>query len=234
MKNRFLLLILFFFILNAKSQDTRTKFGLQYKPIIPAAYFNSAKIIKESGDYKFKLDPKYSNSFGMIVRHRINKTFFLESGLNYIERNFKLSITNSNINLTDFTTFGMRSYELPVQLLTYVQIKKYWYLNVAFGVSYNILASDILSYGETKYYTQNTIRKNGGYEALLANIGMEYRTENKGDYYFGTSLHRPWKAIGKIYPEFSNNTSLFNETQNFSLDMLGNFLTIDFRYFFAE
>ena len=89
MKNKFLLLILFFFILNANSQETRTKFGLQYKPIIPAAYFNSAKIIKDSGHYKFKLDPQYSNSFGMTIRHKINKTFFLESGLNYIERNFE-------------------------------------------------------------------------------------------------------------------------------------------------
>tara|TARA_B100001758_G_scaffold247951_1_gene268981 strand:+ start:14625 stop:15329 length:705 start_codon:yes stop_codon:yes gene_type:complete len=234
MKNRFLLLILFFFILSAKSQETRTKFGLQYKPIVPAAYFNSAKIYVQSDNYKFKLHPKYSSSFGMIIRHRINKTFSLESGLNYIERNFNLSISNSNINLSDFTVFGMRSYELPLQILTYVQIKEYWYLNVSFGISYNVLASDIFSDGETKYYFQNTIRKNGGYEALLANIGIEYRTENKGDYYLGTSLHRPWQAIGKIYPEFNNETNIFNESQEFSLDMIGNFLTIDFRYFFAE
>ena len=31
----------------------------------------------------------------------------------------------------------MRSYELPIQLLAYVQTSEYWYVNVAFGISYN-------------------------------------------------------------------------------------------------
>ena len=227
--------MLCFFIFSAKSQNSRTTFGLQYKPIIPTAYFNSSNIFESSGAYNFKMNPKYSNSFGMVIRHKINNTFSIESGLNYTQRNFKLSVTNSNINLNDFTTFGMRSYELPIQLLTYVRASEHWYLNVAFGISHNVLASDIFSYGEeTEDYFQNTFRKNGGYRALLANVGMEYRTEEKGHYYFGASLHRPWKAIGKIYPEIKNDNSSFNDDQEFSLDMLGNFVTIDFRYFFAE
>ena len=227
--------MLCFFIFSAKSQNSRTTFGLQYKPIIPTAYFNSSNIFESSGAYNFKMNPKYSNSFGMVIRHKINNTFSIESGLNYTQRNFKLSVKNSNINLNDFTTFGMRSYELPIQLLTYVRASEHWYLNVAFGISHNVLASDIFSYGEeTEDYFQNTFRKNGGYRALLANVGMEYRTEEKGHYYFGASLHRPWKAIGKIYPEIKNDNSSFNDDQEFSLDMLGNFVTIDFRYFFAE
>jgi hypothetical protein len=59
---------------------------------------------------------------------------------------------------------------------------------------------------------------------------MEYRTEEKGYYYFGTSLHRPWKAIGRVFPEYDD----FNKDKEFSLDLLGNFVTLDFRYFFAE
>ncbi len=227
--------MLCFFILSAKSQNSRTTFGLQYKPIIPTAYFNSSNIFESSGAYNFKINPKYSNSFGMVIRHKINNTFSIESGLNYTQRNFKLSVTNSMINLDDFTTFGMRSYELPIQLLTYVRASEHWHLNVSFGISHNVLASDIFSYGEeTEDYFQNTFRKSGGYRALLANIGMEYRTEEKGHYYFGASLHRPWKTIGKIYPEFKTDISHFNDDQKFSLDMLGNFVTIDFRYFFSE
>ena len=129
----------------------------------------------------------------------------------------------------------MRSYELPIQLLAYVQTSEYWYVNVAFGISHNVLASDVFSYGgRIEKLLQNTYRKNGGYQALLANVGMEYRTEEKGHYYFGTSLHRPWKAIGRVFPEYDDIGKYFNEDKEFSIDLLGNFVTIDFRYFFAE
>ena len=235
MKNKLILLLSFLLTVSVKSQVNRTTFGIQYKPIIPAAYFNSTEVIKSSSSYNFNLRPKYSHSFGMVVRHKINATFSIESGLNYIQRNFILSVKNSNLNLDDFTDFGMRSYELPIQLLAYVQASKYWYANVAFGISHNILSSDIFSYGEeSENYFQNTYRKNGGYQALLANIGMEYRTKEKGYYYFGTSLHKPWKAIGRIFPEYDDKTNIFNDDMEFSLDLLGNFVTLDFRYFFAK
>ena len=236
MKGKIIFILFFYFAFTAKSQNSKTTFGIQYKPIIPAAYFNAADLSKSSASYNFNLKPKYSNSFGMVIRRQINKTFSVESGLNYTQRNFKLSITNNTINLSDFTAFGMRSYELPLQLLTYVRASENWYLNIAFGISHNVLASDIFSYGEEKnhFFFQNTYRKSGGYSALLANVGMEYRTENKGYYYFGTSLHRPWKAIGRIYPEYDDKTNIFNEDKEFYFDMLGNFVTIDFRYFFAE
>ena len=236
MKGKIIFILFFYFAFNAKSQDSKTTFGIQYKPIIPAAYFNAANLSKSSASYIFNLEPKYSNSFGMVIRRQINKTFSLESGLNYTQRNFKLSITNSAINLSDFTAFGMRSYELPLQLLTYVRASENWYVNIAFGISHNVLASDIFSYGEEKnhFFFQNTYRKSGGYSALLANVGMEYRTENKGYYYFGTSLHRPWKAIGRVYPEYDDKTGNTLEDKEFYIEMLGNFVTIDFRYFFAE
>ena len=236
MKRNILFIVCCCFVFSVAAQNNRTTFGLQYKPIIPAAYFNAANLSKSSASYIFNLEPKYSNSFGMVIRHQINKTFSVESGLNYTQRNFKLSITNSAINLSDFTAFGMRSYELPLQLLTYVRASENWYLNIAFGISHNVLASDIFSYGEEKnhFFFQNTYRKSGGYSALLADVGMEYRTENKGYYYFGTSLHRPWKAIGRIYPEYDDKTGNTLEDKEFYIEMLGNFITIDFRYFFTE
>ena len=235
MKSKLIFFLFFLLALGVKSQVAKTTFGIQYKPIIPAAYFNSTEVIKSSGSYDFNLSPKYSNSFGMVVRHKINTTFSIESGLNYTQRNFNLAVKNSDLNLDDFTNFGMRSYELPIQLLAYVQTSEYWYVNVAFGISHNVLASNIVSHGEkNQNYLQNTFRKNGGYQALLANIGMEYRTEDKGYYYFGTSLHRPWKTIGKVFPEYDDKTNIFNDDMEFSLDLLGNFVTLDLRYFFAE
>ena len=239
MKAKLIIFILISILFDLTAQNSKTRFGLQYKPIIPTEYFNSSHINVSSGDYNFDLIPKYSNSFGMVLRHKINKTFSVETGLNYTQRNYKLAIINTAIGVNDFTSFGMRSYEIPLQFLTYVRASKSWYLNVTFGISHNVLASDILSFGEiTKSYFQNTYRRSGGYRALIANIGMEYRTAEKGCYYIGASLHRPWNEISRIYPQYNDGYNTFNgsessENQLF-LEMPGSFITIDFRYFFAE
>ena len=238
MKNKFLISVLLIIFFDLKGQDNNTKFGFQYKPIIPSQYFNSAHLEKSSGAYRFNLDPKYSNSLGMVLRQKINNTFTIESGLNYTQKNYHLTINNDVQNINDFTSFGIRSYELPIQLLTYVRASKLWYLNVAFGISQNILASDIISFGNmTENYSQNTYRKSGGYRAILANLGMEYRSQQKGDYYIGTSLHLPWTEIGRVYPRYEDSNNIFND-QNFDnkffLEITGTFITIDLRYFFKE
>ena len=44
------------------------------------------------------------------------KTFSIESGLNYTQRNYQLIINNNTINLEEFTVFGVRSYEIPLNL----------------------------------------------------------------------------------------------------------------------
>ena len=236
MKNKLLICILLISFLNIKAQSNNTTFGLQYKPIIPSKYFNSSHVDESYGEYSFNLMPKYSNAFGMILRQKINQTFSIESGLNYIQRNYKLTIMNSQQDVNDFTFFGIRSYEIPIQLLTYVRISEFWYLNVTFGISHNVLASNIISYGEIDTFSQETKRKEGGYTALLANIGMEYRTENKGHYYIGASLHNSFREIGRVEPKYNDLNNSFNsqDEEKKILQIPGNFITLDFRYFFAE
>ena len=79
------------------------------------------------------------------MRRGLNKTFSFETGINYIDRNYRLITSNQTIKLDDFTDFSLRSYEIPYQILTNVQISSNIYLNVAFGVSHNIFASDVYS-----------------------------------------------------------------------------------------
>ena len=89
MKNKLIIFVCISFYLNIKGQEAKTTFGLQYKPIIPSKYFNSSHINKTIGEYTLNLNPKYSNTFGMIIRHKINKIFSIESSLNYTQRNYK-------------------------------------------------------------------------------------------------------------------------------------------------
>ena len=111
---------------------------------------------------------------------------------------------------------------------------------LAFGNSLNIFASDVISFGEENpfFFQSASIRKRTQ-SALIANLGVEYRTLKKGIFYFGFSLHRPWKNTARSFPEFDDGTNMFNTqgpTVNNTkyLNISGNYLTIDLRYFFAQ
>ena len=227
--------ILCFFVSIAQAQEKKFVFGLQYKPIVTAAYFDAANISAEWANFQFDLSPRYSYSLGMNVRRILNRTFSFETGINYIDRNYRLSIYNSIIELDDFTDFSFRAYEIPYQLLTNVRASNNIYLSVAFGISHNIFASDVYSEGESDYqFTQNTLKRRRTQMAMLANIGAEFRTEKDGIFYIGASLHRPWDEVGRIYPEYDDFNESAPSLDAHYLEVLGNFVTIDLRYFFNE
>ena len=225
---------MFFYFYRASARKT-SFFCTTIQTDCPAAYFNAANISAEWGNFKFNLSPRYSYSLGMVVRRGLNRTFSLETGINYIDRNYRLCVNNSTISLDDFTDFSLRSYEIPYQLLTNVQVSNNFYLNASFGLSHNIFASDVYSEGEEDYkFIQNTLRRRRIQMAMLANIGAEYRTEKDGIFYIGASLHRPWDEVGRIYPEYDYFNESAPSLDAHYLEVLGNFVTIDFRYFFNE
>ena len=238
MKDKLIILILFISNFIVNGQEQKASFGIQYKPIVPLKYFNSSHQNSSQLGYNFKLSPRYSNTFGMIIRYKINKTFWFENALNYTNRNYKLELRNQNININDYNNFNIRSYEIPLQVLTYIRISNLWFVNAAFGASHTILASDVQSYGDNlSGFKQNFYRKSGGYRALLANLGMEYRNQTKGHYYAGISLHFPFSETGRIYPEFSEGNDIFNDgnfNEKFFIEVPGSYVTLDLRYFFPN
>ena len=237
MTKRFILLFCTLFSV-VQAQEKLNVFGLQFKPIVPASYFDAASISDNQDGYWLTLSPRYSYSTGMVIRYGLSKTFSIESGLNLIQRNYRLDMKNPRELLSDYTDLGLRAYELPIQLLAYVRASERWYMNAAFGISQNTFASDVFSNGEiSDNFYQNTGRRTRGQRALLANLGIEYRSVKDGFFYFGASLHRPWKEIARVYPEYDDGINKFNNPlapNAFYLEVLGNFVTLDFRYFFGK
>ena len=228
------------FLLMGQNKSENFHFGLQFKPIIAAAYFDAGDEFAQWEDYNFELSPRFGQSLGMIVRYHLSSTFSSEIGLNLVNRRYQLRIDNSDIVLQDMSNFTLRSYELPIQILSYVKISEKYYLNAAFGNSLNIYASDVISFGlENPFFFQSTSRRKRAQSALIANLGMEYRTFEKGIFYLGFSLHRPWKNTARSYPEFDDGTNSFNTQapggQNVKhMDISGNYVTLDLRYFFTQ
>jgi hypothetical protein len=172
----------------------------------------------------------------MNIRKKISNAISYESGINFVQRRYKLSVENNIIN--DYTNFTIRSYEVPLQLLTHVRASEKIFMNGSFGFSYNVFISDIYSEGKNNnFFYQNTLRRKKGQTAFIAHLGTEYRTKTKGYFYLGFSLHRPFKSIVRVFPGYDDGQNKFNTngpTNSEFIELNGNFLTVDLRYFFSK
>ena len=237
MIKKILLIVLVFSCSLVQAQKGNMNFGLQYKPIISSSYFDAGALNIQDDGFSLNLSPQYGSSLGMIVRYNLSNTFSFETGMNLVQRNYRLNISNTENSLDDFSDFGLRAYELPFQFLSYVKVSKNIYLNASFGISYSIFSSDVYSVGEeNQYFEQITTIRKRAQPALIANLGGEYRTNLKGYYYLGFSFYRPFENIARIYAKYDDGDYIYNgsapsSTSSYS-ELNGNYLTIDLRYFF--
>lgn len=224
-----LILILFPFV--SFSQKDVTTFGLQIKPIIPSNYLNTGPSTESSNGVDFTIDPQTGYSFGMLIRQGFTEQVSLEFGINYTKRNYELIIEDKKNSFKGKSNFSYVIYEIPIQGLVYIRLSDELFMNVAMGGALDILPTHWKS---SDYYFGHFSHRNSWIiPALLANVGFEYRTRKDGYFYLGSSFHRPFMDITRAdvkyvqYEHKDKNTIV-------GMFMNGNYLTVDFRYFFHE
>lgn len=222
----FLLAILPSFLLG---QESVTTFGIQFKPIINSELVNTGPQIQKEGNVSFEVAPKEGYSFGMVIRKGMTKQLSLETGINFTQRNYDLTLSHDSLNFSGTSDFRYIIYEIPVLGLVYVQLGQQTYLNTAFGVSLNFLPSDWNTFED--YFAHLSVRRSWIMPSLVANMGFEYRTYDKGYWYIGFSYHRPFNNITNAIVQYNGQSEKGEIT---SFDILGNYLTLDLRYFFNE
>jgi len=176
----------------------------------------------------FILTPRVGMNFGMAIRKGFTKSLSLETGINFLQRNYDLTITDMDSSFTGTSSFKLVNYELPVLGLVYVRLGKMIYMNVAGGMSFDIYPSELRTGGE--YFDNLLLRSEWLNVSLPANVGWEYRTRKSGFIYFGASLHRPFTNIFReliLYEQYGKK-------ENATFNLSGNYITIDLRYFFHE
>lgn len=223
-------LVLFLIIvsMSSYSQKGTTTFGLQYKPLIPINVLNIEDLVLNEDGFNVTVSPQLGHNIGAIVRWGITNTLAIETGLNYARRNFNLDAVLDD-TLRGGVSFGIVTYEIPIQALFYVQLSKEWYMNVATGFSMNFRASDVGNFTDNREFSHFTFVK-GLNLAYVANIGFEYRTKEKGTFYLGASLATPFRSLGlmNVYSESISNS------RKIAGNLSGNYLSLDIRYFFNE
>ncbi len=231
MSKKYILYILFSLLFKSLfSQERVTTFGLQLKPIIPLQLFDAGKQENIENNIEYINNPKPGLSFGMVIRQGFTKSLSLETGINFLRRNYDLTINDVDSSFSGTSSFRLVNYEIPVLGLVYVQLNRNMFMNVAGGVSFDIYPTPLFTYDN--YFTNAVNRNDWLQMSLLANVGWEYRTDKSGYFYLGASLHRPFSKIMKEFVTYKGSNGIRNEETTF--DLTGNYLTLDLRYFFHE
>jgi hypothetical protein len=220
---------LIFIGLISVNAQSKTTFGLQYKPILPIKVLNVTELKLSEEGMNVTLSPKLGLNFGAIIRWELLEKLSLETGLNYNKRSFKMKTILEDTAISGSLDFSIITYEVPIQALFYVRLSKQWYMNVATGFSINFRASNVGKLSEDKNFSQITYVKNINL-AFVANIGVEYRTKQSGAFYLGASLTNPFRPLGEIHAT-SQVDNYYKEVVG---DVSGNYISIDLRYFFHD
>lgn len=222
--------ILFLFVSSFTFAQSKI-FGVQVKPIIPVNYFNAGPVSFSDTLLNMTLAPKLGYSFGMVMRTNFTKKLSLETGINYVRRNYSIAAKEKIRDTSDYTDFGFVSYEIPIQGLVYIRISDKVYMNASSGVGVNFYASNVMSIGENLLITHFSSRNKWVNLSFLANLGFEYRSKDEGWFYVGASLVTPFSFIMTTDIDYYYTDNRFKKYQH---NLNGNYLTLDFRYFFNE
>lgn len=196
-----------------KSQTSRGKsenyFGLQIKTILPNRLVGDQTFVLNENDFETTITPLVGHSYGGVVRIGLTKLLAVETGINYIRRNYRVSYNLKNIDLRSKDEVGYVSYDIPINMLVYIKLSKHIYMNVGIGISTNFNASNISS--EINPQGTHLFKIEGGRFDYFdfntnANLGFEFRTLNNGIFYLGMSGRVPFSPTFEVASAYRNGT----------------------------
>src|SRR5688500_9223651 len=212
--------------LNSYAQLNTRTVGFQFKPIFNSKFLETGEVKEDTLGVSFSHLPKFGFCGGMVIRMGLTKRISLETGINYVRRDYEFSLTDSGF--LEKKKFKTISYEIPIMGMVFIRLGEKLYINTALGGSLDIFQSNYNIH--SSYYNNNIFRDAWLSPALLANLGFEYRTEKSGYFYIGASYHRPFNKIFISEVEYNGMVPPVFKKMQFS----GNYLTLDLRYFFHE
>jgi hypothetical protein len=208
-----------------QAQERTVTVGLQAKPIFPVKFLKTSEQTVSQNGVDFTITPKLGYSGGMVIRWGFTNTVSLETGINYVKRNYDLDFKTDTFHGN--SDFGVVNYQIPLNALVFIRLTNRLYMNASAGLSLDMFVSDIHTFSS---YFNNYSQRNGVFQSgVLANLGWEYRTVKSGYFYIGASFQRPFTQIYNssltYEPSKANNEKVV-------MKLNGSYLTFDVRYFF--
>ncbi len=220
------------------AQVNTTAFGFVVKPIFPSEIFRTGPQTQNDADsagnsISFGLAQNSGFSVGGIIRKGITKNISFETGISYVNRKYQLDISDTSTSFSGNSDFTIVGYEIPIQVLVFVQLSQQMWMNASLGTSLDIFPSDV----ETRdsYFIHKSIRESNFSvfsAGLIANIGWEYRTEKDGIFYIGGSYHRSFNSTYRTVVGYYRNIKAPYPDADTDFRLKGDYLTLDLRYYF--
>jgi hypothetical protein len=217
------------------AQERQVAFGLQIEPIIPSALFRITTDEVRAGDVLFATDPLPGFAYGAMLSFSFNNRFSIESGINYLSRDYKVSVYDGDFSSS--LDFRVVNYEMPLNATYYVRLGPQLYMGHTAGLSLQFLPSNLRAARDERDADGNKIfsleqvsrRKFWMMPAFKGGIGLEYRTENNGYFFIGPT----YRLFTVLY-----RTQLFyfrdqTDIQNVDIKPIGDYFGITLRYVFA-
>lgn len=211
-----------------------TFLGIAFSPTIPTSFIQKNDNHKLTDSSEYMVNQAYGYVFGMEIRHNFTKRFSLQTGINFIRRNYDayaiLNSTNievSGIDTTYTTTkdtsqqrLKFIAYEVPIVIHGFVRLTKQIYMDIGGGLGIEFYPSDIFV---NRFYGQ---RKSWVIPGLLFNIGWEFRNDDIGIIHLGASYKMHFSDI--IHTVYTNK---YGRRIDY-IDASGNYFAINLKYYF--
>ncbi len=242
------LILLFIFASTLFSASSQIKhkakvpsyFGIRLSPIFPTQFIGERTLtMQQDVNDPFKLSTtitqKMGFSFGGTVRAGLTKLLAIETGLNFTQRNFDLSMELPDSLIRATNTLEFIQYDLPVNALFYIQLSNEWFMDASLGIAGTFSPTHVgtVTVPEKKQEFRHTgiVQSKFGLD-LNANLGFEFRTKKNGFFYLGGSARVPFQPLFNLYLEYNYTGSAVNKVLNGEVD--GSYLAIEFKYFFPN
>lgn len=233
----YLIILSFLLCSSSFSQDAKQNppsyFGLQVRPVLPTNFIGDKELSLSQDGFESTIVQKMGYSFGGTVRVGLTKLIALETGINFTQRHFDITMAVPDSNAYDINTMVFIEYDIPLNALFYIQLSKSWFMNASIGFAVTYKPTHVGIYNapgglHTFSHTGLTRGKVGA--DANANFGFEFRTEDKGFFYVGGSARVPFGPLFDWVADYQwegNITRIIGEVD-------GSFLAIDFKYFFPN
>ena len=231
-----LLIITSFAYGQGRKQRVPSYFGIQVRPLFPAKYIGDKEhtfstTATDSIQFNSKITQRAGYSFGATVRAGITKLVSIETGINFYQRNFNLSVDLPDSAIYAENDMSFINYGVPINILFYIPLSESFYMNASMGTSLTMKPTRIgvttKTLGDNEFHHTGIVNNKFGV-ALNANMGFEYRTKKSGFFYFGGSAQIPMAPIFNlqtIYEHQGYKSAIYG-------DVNGSYFALDIKYFF--